>query len=197
MVSELDTRWCACEKAKPRRGVIRGGVLGRTLGPKGGVLGLGGPTSIGEGNECQRGRWAPKGGGLWDPTSVEEENETSLIKVWKPLPSRRVLKTLRESLKEKSQRGQYLLAMSLGRYSCYINNFSAYFEMWNFHRKLQIRWILTLPNPSSLLDSAKWVRYVSACIYVFLFYIKNHYLARIQTKSFFSFESRLFYVGPS
>ena len=33
----------------------------RTLGPKGGGFGAG-PTSIGEMNECQRGRWAPKGG---------------------------------------------------------------------------------------------------------------------------------------
>ena len=31
----------------------------RTLGPKG--SGLRGPTSIGEGNECQQGRWALKG----------------------------------------------------------------------------------------------------------------------------------------
>ena len=35
----------------------------RMLGPEGGGFG-GGPTSIGEGNECQRERWAPKGGGL-------------------------------------------------------------------------------------------------------------------------------------
>ena len=41
---------------------------------------------------AQRGRWDPKGGGLWDPTSVGEENETFLIRVWKPLPSRYVLK---------------------------------------------------------------------------------------------------------
>ena len=32
----------------------------RTLGPE--VGGLEGPTSIGEGNECQRGCWALKGG---------------------------------------------------------------------------------------------------------------------------------------
>ena len=31
------------------------------------------------------------------PTTVEEENETFFIRVWKPLPSRRVLKTWRES----------------------------------------------------------------------------------------------------
>ena len=32
----------------------------KTLAPKGGGFG-GGPTSIGERNECQRGHWAPKG----------------------------------------------------------------------------------------------------------------------------------------
>ena len=37
----------------------------------------------------------PKGGGLCDPTLVGEENETPLIRVWKPLFSGRVLKTLR------------------------------------------------------------------------------------------------------
>ena len=34
-------------------------MLARLLGPERG--GLGGPTSIGEGNECQRGCWVPKG----------------------------------------------------------------------------------------------------------------------------------------
>ena len=43
-----------------------GGVSSRTLG---------GLTSIGEGNECQREQWTPKGGGLGDPISVGEENE--------------------------------------------------------------------------------------------------------------------------
>ena len=32
---------------------------------------------------------------LWDPTWVGKENETSFIRVWKPFPSRRVLKALR------------------------------------------------------------------------------------------------------
>ena len=36
-----------------------------------------------------------------DPISVGEENETPFIRVWKPLPSRCVLKTLRESSKGK------------------------------------------------------------------------------------------------
>ena len=38
---------------------------------------------------------------LLDSTSVGEENETPFIRVWKPLSSKRVLKTLRESPKGK------------------------------------------------------------------------------------------------
>ena len=41
------------------------------------------------------------------PTSVGKENEAFFIRVWKPLLSRRVLKTLRGSPKGKAQRGQY------------------------------------------------------------------------------------------
>ena len=43
-------------------------------------------------------------------------NEAFLVRVWKPLPNRRVLKTLRESPKGKAQRDQYVLAVGLGRY---------------------------------------------------------------------------------
>ena len=50
------------------------------------------------------------------PTSVGEENETLFIRVWKLLPSRRVLKTLKGSSKGKAQRGQYRLVVGL---SCY------------------------------------------------------------------------------
>ena len=46
---------------------------------------------------------------MWDLTPVGEGNETFFIRVWEPLPSRRVLKTLRWSPKRKAQRGQYLL----------------------------------------------------------------------------------------
>ena len=46
----VDTGRCANEEAEPRRGWTRGSVPTRTLGPMGG--GLGGPTSIGEVNEC-------------------------------------------------------------------------------------------------------------------------------------------------
>ena len=51
--------------------------------------------------------------------SVGEENEIPFIRVWKPLLSRRVLKTLRGSTKEKAQRGQYLLVVSMGYYKWY------------------------------------------------------------------------------
>ena len=57
----------------------------------------GGPTSIGEGNECQRRRWTPKGVDCEIPHRLGEENEIPFIRVWKHLPSRRVLKILRES----------------------------------------------------------------------------------------------------
>ena len=46
-----------------------------------------------------------------------KENKTPFIRVWKSFPSRRALKTLRVSPKGKAQRGQYLLAVGLGRYS--------------------------------------------------------------------------------
>ena len=69
-----------------------------------------------EGNECQWGHWAPKASGLWDLTSVGEENEKFFTRVWKPLPSRGVLKTLGGSPKRKTQR---TLAEGLGYYkSC-------------------------------------------------------------------------------
>ena len=38
---------------------------------------------------CQRGRWAPRRGGLSDPTSVGEGDKTFLVRGWKPLPNRR------------------------------------------------------------------------------------------------------------
>ena len=32
----------------------------------------------------------PQGGGLWDPTLVEEKNEAFFIGMWKPLPNKHV-----------------------------------------------------------------------------------------------------------
>ena len=114
-------------RLSPKGGWTRGGVPARMLAPKGG--GLWGPASIGEGNECQRGCWIPKGGGLWDPTSVGEENKAFFIRVWKPLPSRHILKTLRRNPKGKAQREQYLLVVGL---HCYSRPFlSWYWIDWN------------------------------------------------------------------
>ena len=45
---------------------------------------------------------------------VGEENETPFIRVWKPFPSRRVLKP-----RGKAQRGQYLLVVGLDSYKWY------------------------------------------------------------------------------
>ena len=61
MVSESDTGRCVNEEAEPRKGVDT-----RQCASKASHRGWnrGGPTSIGEGNECQRGCWVPKGGGL-------------------------------------------------------------------------------------------------------------------------------------
>ena len=53
---------------------------------------------------------------LWDPTSVGERNEIFFIRIWKPLSSICILKSLRRSPKGKAQREHYLLAASL---SCY------------------------------------------------------------------------------
>ena len=81
----VDTRRCASKNA----------------GPKGGGGFGGGPTLIGGRKKCQRGRWAPKGGGLWCPTLVGEENKPPFIRAWKPSPNRRVLKPWGEARKEK------------------------------------------------------------------------------------------------
>ena len=46
-------------------------------------------------------------------------NKTFFIRVWKPLSSRHVLKTLSGSPKGNTQRAQYLLTVGLGRYKWY------------------------------------------------------------------------------
>ena len=56
---------------------------------------------------------------IWDSTSVGEGNKTLFIRVWKPLPSTCILKTLRGSPKEIAQRGLYLLALGLDHYKLY------------------------------------------------------------------------------
>ena len=77
-------------------------MLARTLGPKGG--GLGSPTSIGEGNECERGGWVQREVDCEIPHRLERRRKHSL-------------KTLRENLIEKAERGQYLLAVGLECFS--------------------------------------------------------------------------------
>ena len=63
---------------------------------------------------CQWGRWAPKGGRLRDSTSVGKGNKAFLIRVWKPLPNRRVLKLWGWRWYVTSESGQYMLAVDLG-----------------------------------------------------------------------------------
>ena len=63
VVSESDIRRCTNEEAKPRREVDTRRCANKDAGtPKVSGEDWGGSTSIGEGNECQRGRWASKGG---------------------------------------------------------------------------------------------------------------------------------------
>ena len=97
IVLEPDTGWCASEEAKPRRGWTWGCVPARTLGPKWGWIG--GSHIDWRRKQVLARTLGPEGGGLWDPTSVGEDNETFFIRVWKPLTSGHVLKTLRESPK--------------------------------------------------------------------------------------------------
>ena len=47
---------------------------------------------------------------------LKRGTESLFIMIWKSLPSRHVLKILRESLKGKAQRRQCLLALDLGCY---------------------------------------------------------------------------------
>ena len=70
MVLEPDTGRGAREEAEPQRGWTQSGVSARGRG------GVGGLTSIGEGNKCKQGRWALKG--VDCEILVGEENETPL-----------------------------------------------------------------------------------------------------------------------
>ena len=56
---------------------------------------------------------------MWDPTSVREENETLLIKVWKPLYSRCVLKSWGWQRYVTRQNWQYLLVVTSGHHKWY------------------------------------------------------------------------------
>ena len=58
-------------------------------------------------------------GGLWDPTSVGEEDEIFLLRVCKFLISRRVLKSWSSRQYVTDQSRQYLLVLTLGCYRWY------------------------------------------------------------------------------
>ena len=64
MVSESDTGRCASFLAVPRRGVDTRRCASKDVGPRRGVDLVAVPHRIGERNECQRGCWALKRGGL-------------------------------------------------------------------------------------------------------------------------------------
>ena len=85
------------------------------------------------------------------PTSTEEGNKAFFIRVWKPLPSRRVLKTLWGSPKGKAQSGQNLVAVGLDRYrkclACYICLILYFYNM-----------DLTIMNSPVSLISLQWLR---------------------------------------
>ena len=113
MVSKPDTERCASEEAEPRRGVDMRRCASKDTGPQGGGL-----WHI----DWRRERVLARTLGLEGVWIVRshigwEENETPFIRMWKPLPSRRVLKTLRRSPKGKTQRRQHLLAVGLSRYA--------------------------------------------------------------------------------
>ena len=78
MVLKPDTERCANEEVEPRRGWTRGGVLARTLGPEG--------VWIGRSHIDWRREQVPartlgsEGGGLWDPTSIREGEQSILYK---------------------------------------------------------------------------------------------------------------------
>ena len=56
---------------------------------------------------------------LFNRHGISQSNETFFIRVWKPLPNKRILKTLKGKRKGKAQRGQYLIVVSLGCYKWY------------------------------------------------------------------------------
>ncbi|MED6174454.1 hypothetical protein PIB30_069145 [Stylosanthes scabra] len=78
------------------------------------------------GSVCQRRRWAPSGGWNVSPTSVGEGNETLLIRMWIPLPSKTRFDGLgshqrqnREVVHETHKADNILLAGGLGCYKWY------------------------------------------------------------------------------
>ena len=62
MALKPDNEGCASEEVEPRREVDTRQCASKDIGPR--KSGLGGPTSIEEGNKFQQGRWTSKGGGF-------------------------------------------------------------------------------------------------------------------------------------
>ena len=98
----MDTRQCVSEDVGPRRWVD-------WEGPTSVPHRLERGTSTSEDAGPERG-WIVRSHICW------RGEQSIFIRVWKPLPSRRVLKTLRGSLEGKTQRGQYLIAVGLVPY---------------------------------------------------------------------------------
>ena len=115
LASKPDTGRCASEEAKPQTWVDSRQRANKDAGPQRGW--------IGRSHIDWRKEWMPartlglKEGWIVRSHIDWEENKTFFIMVWKPLPSRHVLKTLRRISEGKAQRGQYLLAVGLGRYN--------------------------------------------------------------------------------
>ena len=84
--------------------------------------------------------------------SVGEENEAFLIKVWKLLPSKRVLKPWGRSRYVMGQNGQYLLAVGLGCYNRCV-------EIGNFWPSIMLITILSMMTHGALLThlSSNWI----------------------------------------
>ena len=100
MVSELDTGRCANLLAVPRRGVDTRRCASKDAGPQSGWIWR--RSHIDWRKERVSARTlGPKGGGLWCPTLVGEENKPPFIRVWKPSPNIHVLKPWEEARKGK------------------------------------------------------------------------------------------------
>ena len=119
---------------------------------------------------------------LWDPTSVGEGNGAFIVRVWKPLPCKRVLKSWDWRLYRTSRSGQYLLAVCLGCYMRYLinqaywiksNDIISLFNLWNqfsFALFLQISYGTSVASLLSFLDNSSipvWLPYhsISKCIF--------------------------------
>jgi len=109
MISELDIGRCASEEAELRRGVDMRRYDIKDAGPKMVDL-VGVPHRWKKGTSASEEARPQRGMDCEIPHWLRRRTK-HFVKVWKPLTSRRVLKTLRGSPKGKAQRGQYLLAI--------------------------------------------------------------------------------------